>query len=190
MSTSDSGGHPRVADGVGALEPGEAVLLAHDGGVAEVLDELQRAAEREDLRPFHVLDVVREALEPGPAAPVVAYTVAGEAEPVAEGVLGRRVLVDDLHLHAADARIDLGLALLDLAVDVEALADVLLLRHLEAQHMVGPDRMAVDGEAGGIRPPVLERLEHRGHLRPDVAARSPVDQSCYPAHGRLVSRVG
>ena len=64
----------------------------------------------------------------------------------------------------------LGLAVLDLLVNFEAFADVLLLRHLEAHHMVTLDRDAVDGEAGGIRPAMLERLEHRGHFGPDVAA--------------------
>ena len=171
-------GHPRVPDGVGALESGKAVLLAHDAGVAQVLDQFQRTAEGEDFRPFDILHIVGEALEPC----LVRAVVAGEPEAIAERILGRLVLGHDLHLHATDARIHLGLALLDLAVDVEAGAEVFLLGHLEAHHMVGARGQAIDCEACRIRPPVLERLEHRRHLRPDVAARSAVDQSCYPAH--------
>jgi hypothetical protein len=68
-------------------------------------------------------------------------------------------------------------------VDVEALGHVLLLGDLEAHHQLVAMRPGIEGEAGRIRPAMLQRLQHRGHLLPDVAGLAAMDQSCNAAHG-------
>ena len=57
------GRHPRVADRVGAGVVAEPVLGGDGLGVAEVLDDLERVAEREDLGVAHPLDRVDERLQ-------------------------------------------------------------------------------------------------------------------------------
>jgi hypothetical protein len=79
------GRHAGVADAVGAAEVVEAVLAGHAGRVAEVLDQLERVAHRQDLGALDVLDIVGQRLH-----------VAVEVDAVAEGVLGHLGAVDDL----------------------------------------------------------------------------------------------
>ena len=54
------GRHAHVADGVRALEGLQLVLVGDLLGVAQVLDDLERVADREHLGLGHVLDVVGE----------------------------------------------------------------------------------------------------------------------------------
>ena len=170
------GRHARMPDGVGALEALEPVLGAHRLRIAQVLHQLQGLPEREDLHAFDIFKIVREALEKLPLAP------RREGEPVPEGVVGGVLHLHHGDIHAADAALGLRLAFLDLAVDVEALAEILLFGGLEPHDVFGALRHAIDGEAAGIGAAMLERLEHRRHLRSDTPGGAAMDQPCNTAH--------
>ena len=165
------GGHAGMADAVRAPESAQVVLPADGGGVAQILDQLQRAAQGEDLRAFHVLDVAREMLH-----------VAVEGDDVAHRVLGGRGAVLDGDPLLGEPAVDFFHAGADPVVDVEAGGHVLLLGHLEAHHVVALGRRAVDREAGRIGSAVAQRLQHRGHLGADAAHAAPVNHSCNSAH--------
>ena len=135
------------------------------------LTSLERAAEREDLRAFHVLDVSGHVLH-----------VAVEGDDVAHGVLGGCGASLDGDAQLGEPPIDLFEPAADLGVDVEARGHVLLLRHLEPHHVVALGRCAVDRESGRIRSSMPERLQHRGHLGADAAHADPVNDSCNSAH--------
>ena len=75
-------------------------------------------------------------------------------------------------------------------MDVEARGHVFLLGHLEAHDVVARLRRAVDREAGGVRSPVLQRLQHRGHLPADVRAFAAMDESGNSAHAPPYVLVG
>ena len=97
------GRHAGVADGVGADEAVQVVLVGHARGIAQVLDQLEAEADREDLGALDVLDIV------GQLAPVAA-----EIDAVAEGVFGRLLRLHDLGAQLLQALVDLGAALLHL----------------------------------------------------------------------------
>ena len=84
---------------------------------------------------------------------------------------------------ATDTLIDLAPALLDRAVDIEALLEVLLLGDLEAHDQFAGPGLAIDGETRGVRSAVLERAQHRGHLGPDVGPLTAMDDAGDPTHG-------
>src|ERR1044072_8643251 len=102
-----------MTDAMRALETAEPVLIGHLGGVAEILDQLERAAEREHLGALDLLDLGSQTAR-----------IAGIAQPVAEGV-GRRLRnVDGLGTQLGQAVVDLPLPLPDLLADVMVLGEV------------------------------------------------------------------
>ena len=167
------GRHPRVADGVRALEVRKRILAADGSGVAQILDQLERLADREDLGALDILDVVDQPPE-----------LALVAEEVAKRVLGRLVPLQHLRAHLLEPVIDPASPLADLMVDVKPLPAVLLLGDLEA-HDVGLGvvvSLPVEGKAGRVRTAMPERLQHRGHLLADRALLAAIDQPCNSAH--------
>ena len=140
------GRHPGVADRVRAAKPAEVVLLGHDGRVAEVLDQLEGAAEGEDLRALHVLDVAREMLE--------VTVVRDHVERVAYSVAAARSLTSTPS--SASRRSTSSSRSRIFRVDVEPGSHVFLLGDLEPHHVVAFGGRPVDREAGGIGPAVLQ----------------------------------
>ncbi len=165
------GRHARVADAVGALELVQGVLVGDAGRIAQVLDELERVAHRQDLGALDILDIVGELLH-----------VAVILNAIAEGIFGDIVLVDDMDAEPGETFLDLGAAALDFVMDVEALRHVFLLGHLEAHHIFVASRLAIDRVARGVGSTMLQRLEHLGHFLTDVPRSVSVDESGYPAH--------
>ena len=105
------GRHAGVADAVRAAERAEPILLRHLCRVAQILDQLERAAEGQNLGALDLLDLGGEPSR-----------VAGIAQAIAEGVrrgLGR---LDGLGAELGKQLVDLGLALPDLLADVVVLA--------------------------------------------------------------------
>ena len=103
-----------MADAVRALEGAEPVLIGDLGRVPEILDQLERAAEREHLCALDLLDLGGEAAR-----------VAGIAQPIAEGV-GRGLRdLDGLGAKLGQAVVDLALPLPDLLADMMVLGQVL-----------------------------------------------------------------
>jgi hypothetical protein len=160
-----------VADRVAADEAVEVVLRGHLLGVAQVLDDLQRAADREHLGAGNVLHAVGQRLE-----------VAVEAERDVERVLGallvRGVGGADRHEPALDLRAMAAQPVVELEV-----ARRVRVGELHAHRVGAVDGRAVEREAGRVGPAMLHRLEHRGHLAADVVRPVPVDDPCDPAHG-------
>ena len=152
------GRHADVADRVRARELREPVLLVHGLGVAEVLDDLERAAEREHLGLGDVLDEVGEELQ-------VAVVLERDAECV------RRLLLD-----LVDPRAERGEPRLDLdAVPAQAILEVEVTRRVRVRELVAHDEVAVlrapvQRVAGRVRAAVLHRLEHPRHLVADRRA--------------------
>ena len=119
------GRHARMADAVRALELAQVVLLGDASGVAEILDQFECIAHRQDFGAFDVLDIVGELLH-----------VAVKVDAIAVGVFGRFFAIDDLHAEGRHALFDLGAAALDLVMNVEALRHVFLLGDLEAHNVL------------------------------------------------------
>jgi hypothetical protein len=149
---------------MGALEAEDMILLRYPLCVAQVLNQLERRAEREDFGAFDVFDIVGELA-----------AIAVISDVVAIGVFSRLFLIADLAAELGNAAIHLGLPLLDLVMDVESLAHVLLLRDLEAEHELVVLRHPIKRVAGGIGPTMFQRLQHPGHLAADIAARAPMN---------------
>ena len=163
------GRHADVADRVGAVEVAQ-VVAARDGlGVAEVLDDLERVAEREHLDVGHVLDEVGEPLE-----------VAVVLDRDAKRVLG--LLLEPLHdgPERGEAPLDLG------AVTPQPVLVLEVARRVRVGELVAHDHqvrgLAVERVPRRIGAAVLHRLEHPGHLRPDRMLTVLVDDSCDSAH--------
>ena len=121
------------------VERVEAVLVVHGLGVAEVLDDLERRAEREHLRVRDVLDQVGEELQ-------VAVVVERHAERVV------RLLVDLVHLGAerGEPRLDLE------AMPAEPVLELEVARRVRVGELVAHDevplrRRAVQRVAGRVR---------------------------------------
>ena len=163
---------------MGPGEAAELVLARNRVGVAQILDELEPAPEREDFGALDILDIVGEAL----VFAELVHRPLAEFQLVAEGIFGRHILGDDLAAHGLDALIDLVLAFAHLPLDVEALGHFFLLGDLEAHYEFARVRHAIDREARGIGPAMLERLEHRGEFPADVSGSAPMDQSGNPTH--------
>ena len=165
------GRHPHVTDRVRARELLEAVLLVHGLGIAEVLDDLERAAEREHLGLGDVLHEVGEPLE-----------IAVELERDAEGV--RRLLLGlvDASTERDESRLDFG------AMPPQPVLEVEVTRRVRVGELVAHDEVPVLGApvqrvARRVRPAVLHRLEHPRHLVADGVLRAvPVDDPGDPAH--------
>ena len=161
--------HPRVSDRVRADVVGKPVLLRHGLGVAEVLDDLERAAERQHLGVANALDGVRQQLQ-----------VAVEAED--DGHRPQRALdLLDLGAERPHPRLDLGTLALHPGRELGALTSLVQLY----VHDVGLRMTAVQREAGGVRAAVLHRLEHPRHIAPDgvFVAAVAIDDPGDPAHG-------
>ena len=163
--------HPSVADRVRALEAAELVQIGYLLRVAQVLHDLERMTEREDLAAGDVLQVVGQGLQ-----------VALVPNLRAIGVL--RLALDPI-----DGCADLvqpGFHLLAMAIEP--------FLEVEPSRVVGvgelePDHHEValrteQREAGRVRPAMLHRLQHPSHLGPDVGVAIPVDDACDPAHRR------
>ena len=163
------GGHPHVADGVRAPERRQAVGGRHRLGVAEVLDDLQRVAERQHLAAGHILQVVGQGLEVAPVA---------HAGPV--GVLGLALDPVDRGADLAQPGFDLQAVALETFTELEV-APIVGVGQLEPDDDLVGGR-AVQRVAGGVRPAVLHGLQHAGHLGPDVARAVPVDDTGDAAH--------
>ena len=108
MSTSDSVAMRVCPMRVRAVEARQAVTPRDRGGITQILDQLERAAQGQDLGAFHILDIVGEPAD-----------IAAELEAVAEGVVGGLVGLDDGGAELLEAPVHLGPALLDAAADVE-----------------------------------------------------------------------
>jgi hypothetical protein len=157
---------------VGADEVVEAVVGGDGVGVAEVLDDLQRAPEREHLGAADVLDVVGELLE-------VAVVVEGQRHRVCRAGVDRL----DAGADRADASLDLAALAAQALGELEVLMAVGL-RELDV-HDVAVGVGAVERVAGRVRAAVLHGLEHARHVAPDLLVAVPVaiDDPCDPAHG-------
>ncbi len=129
--------HAGVADRMRATEGPKAVLLGDLAGVAEILDQLERAAERQNLRALDLLEVSREPPR-----------VAGIAQPIAEGVRGGLLDFDRLGAKLGQQLVNLGLTVAYFRADMMVLGHILLLGELEPHHILVGSRGAVDGEAG------------------------------------------
>ena len=119
------GRHPDVADRVRPGERVEAVLAAHGLGVAEVLDDLERAAEREHLGLGDVLDEVGQELQ-------VALVVERDPERV------RRLLLDLVHLRPEAREPGLDLA----TVQPQPLREAEVARRVRVGELVAHDERA------------------------------------------------
>jgi hypothetical protein len=168
--------HAGVADAVGAFEAPEAVLVRDRRGITQILDQLQRMAEGENLGALDVLDVAHQVLH-----------IAVEREAVAEGVFRCQLLVDQLGALLRHPGIHHRLAVADLPMDFEAAFQVLLLGDLEAHDILVQVRLAVDGKTRRIRPAVLQGLQHRRHFQADVRGPAAVDDSGNSTHVTLAS---
>ena len=151
----------------------EVVLLGDFLGVTEVLDDLERVAEREHLGLGDVLDAIRELLQ----RPV------GECERHAVRVLRLLLDVVDVGTHCLQSPDDLIL------VPVEAVGELEVTRRVRVGELVAHDHLvverAVERIAGRIRPAVLHRLEHPRHVAPDFVGAVAVDDACNSAHFAL-----
>ena len=81
------------------------------------------------------------------------------------------------------AKFDLATLPLHPAFDVGIVLGRLAQLHV---HHERPAAAAVQSKAGGVRAPMLHRLEHPGHVAPDLLLPPtvPIDDPRYPAHGR------
>ena len=163
--------HAGMADAVRAPEAAEPVLLRHLGGVAEILDQLERAAEGQHLRALDLLDVRGEPPR-----------VAGIAQAITEGIGRGFGDLDGLGADLGEHPVDLGLPLPDLLADVVVLGHVLLLGELEAHDIFVGRRRPIDGEARGVGTAMLEALQHRRHLLADAGRAVTVDEAGNSAH--------
>ena len=159
------GRHPDVTDRVRAGEVVQVVAARHRLRVAEVLDDLERVAEREHLDVGHVLDEVGEPLE-----------VARVLERDAEGVLGLLLELVDPRAERVQAALDLG------AMAAQPVLVLEVARRVRVGELVPHDhevrRLAVERVARRVGAAVLHRLEHPGHLDPDRMLTVLVDDSC------------
>ena len=168
------GGHADVADRV---RPGELVQLVaarHGLRVAEILDDLERVAEREHLDVGHVLDEVGELLQ---------IAVVLERDP--KGVLV--LLHERVHLgpERMKATLDLGPVPAQPVLVLEVAGRVGVGELVPHDHEIR--RLAVERVARRVRAAVLHRLEHPGHLGPDRMLTVLVDDSCDSTHERFSS---
>ncbi len=161
--------HADVADRVRPVEVAQVVAAGDRLGVTEILDDLERVAEREHLGIRNVLDVVRELLQ-----------VAVVRERDTEGVL---VLLHELlHLGAErrEAPLDLG------PMSAQPVVVLEVTRRVRVRELVAHDHqvrgLAVEGIAGRVGSPVLHRLQHPRHLRADRMLTVLVDDSGYSTH--------
>src|SRR5439155_1589983 len=150
------------------------ILAGHLRRHAEVLDQLETRAERQDFNTFDILDVVGELA-----------IVAGVLESVPVRVFRRGRGLENRPAELDDPAVDFGLALGKLLVDVESFARFFLLRQLQTHEEFAWPPIAVEGEPGRIRSTMLERFEHGRHFVANLAARSAMNQSCNATHTRL-----
>ncbi len=163
-----------MPDRVRALEVVEAVLVGDALGVAEVLDDLERVAEREDLRIGDVLDPIGQILQ----------GAVREVEGDAVGVLGLGLDVVQPRAEPTEAVDHLALVALEPLLEVEVARRVGVgerVAHDDAPVAVGG---TVQRVARRVRAAVLHGLEHARHVAPDVARVVAVDDSRDPAHVR------
>jgi hypothetical protein len=163
------GRHAHVADPVAADELVEVVLGGDGLRVAEVLDDLQRAPDRQHLGAGHVLDAVGERLE-----------VAVVAERDVERVLGALLELGVARADDGEPPLDLGPVAAQPVVELEVARRVGV-GELDAHHPV-VRRRAVERVARRVGAAVLHRLEHAGHLRPDLPLPVAADDPCDAAH--------
>ena len=164
------GRHADVPDRVRAGEVVQVVAAGDRLRVAEVLDDLERVAEREHLDVGHVLDEVGEPLQ---------VAVVGHRD--AEGVLG--LLLEILHVRAERCQPALHLG----TVSSQPVLVLEVARRVRVGELVPHDhevrRLTVEGVAGRVGPAVLHRLEHPRHLGPDRVLAVLVDDPSDSAHG-------
>ena len=165
------GGHPRMADAVCSPEPAEIVSAGHVGRIAQILDQFERVADRQDLRALDFLHLVGKVLH---------VAVIGDA--VAARILRRSVLIEDGDAELVQQPVNGRLAFGDRPANSRPAAQIFLLGHLEPHDVFAWPGLAVDREAGRIRAAMLERLQHGGHFPADIAGAVAVDQSCNAAH--------
>ncbi len=162
---------------MGPGEPAEPVRLVNALGVPEVLHDLERVPEREDLRLRDVLDEVGEQLQ---------VTVVVESD--AEGI--RRLLLGLVNAGAERAEPGLDLD----PVAPESVLEVEVSRRVRVRELVAHDeiavlRVAVQRVPRRVGPAVLHRLQHPRHLVADRMLRSvAIDDPCYSAHFTARSR--
>ena len=169
--------HPDVADRVRAADLLEPVLARDRLRVAEVLDDFERVAERENLTVGDVLDEVGERLQ-------LAVIVQRDAERVV------RLLLDVLHLRAEPQQ-----SLLDQrAMPAQTIVEFEVPRRVRVGELEPHDdqivRLSVERVAGGVGAAMLHRLEHPRHVESDVvlSAVLAVDDPRDPAHQGRTSR--
>ena len=172
MSTSDSVAIRTWPIACVPVKSASPYVLVDGLRVAEVLHDLEGAAEREHLGLGDVLDEVGEELQ-------VAVVLERDPERV------RRLLLD-VEVPAAERgepRLHLG------AMPAQPILEVEVTRRVRVRELVAHDevavlRVAVQRVARRIRPAVLHRLEHPRHLVADGVLRPvPVDDPRNSAHG-------
>ena len=166
------GGHPHVPDPVRTHIAVELVGRPDRVGVAQVLDDLERRAGRQDLGAGNRLDVVGQVLE------IAVVVERGDDRVVVD-------LVDRVDARAgrADARLDL----LAPATEPVRVFDVpvrIRVGQLDPHDQVGR-RPAVQRVPGRVGAAVLHGLEHPGHVGAQAvgAVAVPIDDPRDPAHG-------
>src|SRR5207342_1076706 len=102
-----------------------------------------------------------------------------------------RRLLDLLDPGTGGAHARLDLAPLPLHPTFEVGVVLGRLAQLHVHHVRPAVAAAVEREAGRVRPSMLHRLEHAGHVAPDLLLPPtvPIDDPRYPAHGRSPTEV-
>jgi hypothetical protein len=160
-----------MADAVRAPETAETVLLRDVLGVAEVLDQFERAAEGKHFGPVDALDLGGKLAG-----------VAGVTQAIAERVVRRLVGFERLGAQLGEARLDFFLAPADRVANVMIAHEIFLLRQLQTHDVFVGLRDPVDGEAGRVGTAVLQALKHRRHFLADVGGAVAVDEPGNSAH--------
>ena len=147
----------------------EVVHRRHLRGIAEVLDDLQRVAQREHLAAGHILEVVGERLQ---------VALVAHQRPV--GVLGLGLDPVDVGADLAEPRLHLQAVALQAFTEVEV-PRVVRVGQLEPDH----DQVARRAEQARTRWSRARDASSTaacGHLRPDVGLLVAMDDACDAAH--------
>ena len=153
------------------------ILLPYPRCIAEILDQLEGTAKRQDFRSLDILDVIGEAAQ-----------VAVVLEVIAEGVFGDAFRILDRCTELREPFVDAGAAARDLVMNGEPPPHLFLFRDLEAHDQTVALGRAVKSKSCRVRAAMLHRLEHRQHLASDLSASPAMDHSGNAAHKLFLLR--